>query len=143
MPQDPFNGTWKLSVAASTLPFAPPRSVVARIEADETSLTIVEDSVSADGAAETVTIRARFDDQVHAVRGSSLADGFAVRRVDGRTWKTRGLKAGRVAFTATLRLAPDGRSFREEANTALSDGTRADATLVYERVAPAPGVAAT
>lgn len=135
MPQDPFRGTWKLNVGASKLPFAPPRSVVVRIQADETSVSLAEDSIAADGSAETVTIHARFDDQVHPVHGSGLADGFAVRRVDARTWKTRGLKADRVVFTATILLAPDGRSFTEETETTLADGTRADAWLVYERTA--------
>lgn len=32
---DPFNGTWKLNVAASKLPFTPPRSVVLHVEADQ------------------------------------------------------------------------------------------------------------
>ncbi len=135
MPHDPFGGTWKLNVGASSLPFAAPRSVVLRIEADETSVSLTEDSIAADGSAETATIRARFDDQVHPVHGSVLADGFAVRRVDARTWQTRGLKDGRVVFTATILLAPDGRSFTEETETTLADGTRADASLVYERTA--------
>lgn len=133
MAADPFTGVWRLNVAASTLPFAAPRSVVVAIEADQDNLSLTEHSTAADGRTETVTIRARFDDKVAPVDGSFLADGFAVRRIDEQTWKTRGFKNGQIAFTATLTLAGDGRSFREEAETSV-EGALTPAVLVYERL---------
>lgn len=133
MSQDPFNGTWRLNIAGSKLPFPAPRSVSLRIETDGDWLCLTEESTAADGRTETAIIRARFDDEVHPVHGSGLADGFAVRRVDAFTLKTRGVKAGEIVFTATLVMAADGNSFREDAETTLADGRRAPATLVYER----------
>ena len=133
MREDPFNGTWKLNVPASKLPFASPQSVVLHIEGDQDFVTLTENSIASEGGTETVTIRARFDNEVYPVLGSGLADGFAIRRVDARTWKTRGLKGGENVFAATLLLAQDGGSFREDCETTLPDGTRAAATLVYER----------
>jgi hypothetical protein len=133
MVQDPFNGTWKLNVSASNLPFAPPRSVVLNIAVDGDDISIAEDSVDAQGRGEIVTIRARFDNQVYPVNGSALADGFAIERVHERAWQARGTKAGNVIFTETVTLAPDGASFREDAETTLADGTHAPATLIYER----------
>jgi hypothetical protein len=133
MADDPFTGTWTLNVAASLLPFAAPRSVTLHLAADEVWVALTEHSVSADGAAEITTIRARFDDTIHPVKGSGLADGFAVRRVNARSWKTRGFKRGSPVFAATLVLSPDGRSFREEGETTLSDGTRATALLLFEK----------
>ena len=133
MREDPFNGTWKLNVAASKLPFPPPRSVVLHIEADQDWVTLRENSIASEGGVETVTIRARFNNQAYPVHGSGLVDSFAIRRVDAHTWKTRGLKAGEIVFAATLVLAQDGGSFREDAETTLVGNTRAPATLVYER----------
>ena len=130
---DPFNGNWTLNVIASMLPFAPPRSVVLHIEADQDWVTLTETAIASDGGAETVTIRARFNNEVYPVHGSGLIDSFGVRRVDIRTWNTRGLKAGDLVFAASLVLDQDGGSFREEAETTLADGTRAAATLLYER----------
>lgn len=108
-----------------------------QIETDGEWLCLTEKSTAADGGTETVTIRARFNDEVHPVHGSDLVDGFAVRRVDAFTLKTRGVKGGQVVFTATLVMAADGSSFREDAETTLADGRRAPATLVYERDAEA------
>ena len=133
MREDPFNGTWKLNVAASKLPFTPPQSVVLHIEADQDWVTLTENSIASEGGTETVTIRAQFNNQVYPVYGSALADGFAVQRVDALTWKTRGLKAGEIVFAATLGLTQDGGSFREDGETTLVGGTRAVMTLVYER----------
>jgi hypothetical protein len=130
---DRFNGSWRLNVIASKLPFAPPRSVVLHIEADQDRVTLTETSIASDGGAETVTIRARFNNEVYPVHGSGLVDGFAVRRVDIRTWNTRGLKAGTLVFVASLLLDQDGGSFREDAETTLVDGTRVAASLLYER----------
>lgn len=133
MPADPFNGAWKLNIAGSKLPFPAPRSVTLHIESDGEWLYLTEKSTAADGGTETVTIRARFDDEVHPVHGSGLVDGFAVRRVDAVTLKTRGVKAGQIVFTATLVMAADGNSFREDAETTSADGRHAPAALVYER----------
>jgi hypothetical protein len=42
---------------------------------------MTENSVDAQGSAETVTIRARFDNEIYPVHGSNLVDGFAIERV--------------------------------------------------------------
>jgi hypothetical protein len=133
MQQNRFNGTWKLNVSASILPFAPPRSVVLKIAVEGEDVFFTENSVDARGVAETVTIRARFDNQIYRVNGSALADGFAIERVHEDTWRARGTKAGSLIFTETITLAPDGASIREDAETTLADGSRAPATLIYER----------
>jgi hypothetical protein len=131
--QNSLTGSWKLNVSASELPFSPPCSVVVDIVVDGDSISLTENSVDAQGSAETVTIRARFDNQIYPVTGSALTDGFAIERLDERTWRTRGTKAGNVIFTATITLATGGASFREETETTLADGTRAPATLIFER----------
>lgn len=133
MPKDPFSGMWKLDIAASSLPFSPPRSVVVRIDVDETSIAMTENSIAADGTVETVRLRARFDDEACPVFGSNLVDSFAVTRVDSHTLKTRAAKTGGSVFSATLVLAPDGNKFSEEVETRLPDATRTIATLVFRR----------
>lgn len=95
MREDPFNGTWKLNVAASKLPFTPPQSVVLHIEADQDWVTLTENSIASEGGAETVTIRAQFNNQVYPVHGSGLVDSFTIRRVDACTWEKGGSKLAR------------------------------------------------
>ena len=131
--QSGFNGTWKLNVSASSLPFAPPRSVVLLIAVDGDLVSLTENSENAQGVTETVEIRARFDNQVYAVNGTALADGFAIERVHQNMWRARGTKAGKLVFTETIVLSSDGNIIREDAETTLDDGRRAPATLIYER----------
>ena len=50
------------------------------VEGDDLSMT--ERSVDAQGSAGTVSIRARFDNQIYPVSGYPYADGFAVERVN-------------------------------------------------------------
>lgn len=134
MSEHSFTAAWKLNVEASELPFPAPLHLVVAINDEGDKLWIAEDSVDAQGRTELVSLRARFDDQLYPVEGSSMVDEFAVRRVDDRTLRTRGLKGGKEMFEATLELSPDGKSFTERVETTLADGTRAPAVLVFERL---------
>jgi len=133
MPAEPFSGTWELNVAASTLPFPAPRSVVLRIEVNGDRVTLVEDTVSSIGESDNSKIEAKFDDEMHPIIGSGIADGFAIRRVNSHEWRTQGFKAGVNVFSAALVLSEDEQSFREFGETTLADGRRAAVSLIYER----------
>lgn len=130
---EPFNGTWKLNVPASTLPFPAPRSVVLHIEVDGDRVTLVEKTVSSIGESENTKIEAKFNNETHPIIGSGIADGFAVHRVNSHEWRTQGFKAGVVVFSAALVLSGDEQSFREFGETTLADGRRAAVSLIYER----------
>lgn len=141
MRKEPFCGTWKLNIAASTLPFPAPRSVLLAIDVDEDHVSFTENSVSSVGVTETVKIEARFDNEPHPVFGSSIADGFAVRRVSSHEWETRGFKGGEAIFSATLVVSDDEQSFREFGETTLGNGRRANVSLIYERCEMETGAA--
>ncbi|HWR51910.1 MAG TPA: hypothetical protein VN428_12425 [Bryobacteraceae bacterium] len=130
---DPFTGMWRLNTGGSQLPFEPPRSVVLQIAATEDAVSLTENSLDAAGAAEIVTIHARFDGLNYPVEGSALVDSFAIERLDRRTWKATGSRKGVLIFTELITLSEDGATFREDAETTLADGARATATLLYER----------
>ena len=133
MKRDPFHGNWKLNTAASELPFPSPRSVVLTIEVIEDHVRFTENSVSSVGVPEIARIDARFDNEVHPITGSGIADGCASRRVCLHEWHTRGFKSGESVFSATLLMSEDEQSFRECGETTLSDGRRAKVSLLYER----------
>ncbi len=133
MPQATLAGKWKLNAAASTLPFAPPQSVVVEIAIDAGWIALTEHAISAEGAAATTNIRARFDGNQYPVEGSSFADSFAIEQVDALVWRTNGAKAGVPTLNATLTLSRDGMVLRENAETTLADGSRAPAALIFER----------
>lgn len=133
MPAEPFSGTWKLNAAASTLPFPAPRSVFLRIEVNGDRVTLVEDTVSSIGESENAKIEAKFDNEMHPIAGSGIADGFAIHRVNSHEWRTQGFKAGVNVFSAALVLSEDEQSFREFGETTLADGRRVAVSLIYER----------
>ncbi|MBM4312760.1 MAG: hypothetical protein FJ122_02440 [Deltaproteobacteria bacterium] len=135
MPAEPFSGTWKLNVAESTFAFPAPRSVLLRIEVNGDRVTLVEDTVSSNGESEHAEIEARFDDEVHPIVGSGLADGFVIHRINSREWRTQGFKAGVNVFSAALILSEDEQGFREFGETTLADGRRTAVSLIYERYA--------
>ena len=138
MKTEPFHGNWKLNTAASMLPFPAPRSVVLSIEVEEDHVRFTENSVSSVGVPETAKIDARFDNEAHPITGSSIADGFAIRRVCSHEWETRGFKSGEAVFSATLLMSEDEQSFRECGETTLNDGSRAKVALLYERCESEP-----
>jgi len=131
MRNEPFNGTWKLNIPASTFTFAAPRSVLLNIEVAEESVLITEDSISVEGDSEKVCIEAKFDNEVYPVIGSGFADGFAIRSICAERWATQVYKSGKKVFSAILICSNDGQSFREDVE--LADGTRARMSLLYER----------
>ncbi len=98
MRTEPFHGTWKLNIPASTLPFAAPRSVILHIEVKADRVRLTENTLSAGGIAETVNIEAKFNSETHPVIGSAIADGFTIRRANDRELETRGFKAGKKCF---------------------------------------------
>ena len=131
MRNEPFKGTWKLNIPASTFTFAAPRSVLLNIEVAEESVIFTEDSISAEGVSENVRIEAKFDNEVYPVIGSGIADGFAIRSISAERWETQVYKSGKKLFSAILVCSNDGQSFREDVE--LADGTRARMSLLYER----------
>ena len=131
MRNEPFNGTWKLNVTRSTFAFPAPRSVLLKIDIAGDAVTLAEESISAEGVAENVDIRARFDDEVYPVTGASFADGFAVRSISADKWATRVYKSGKKIFSALLICSDDGQSFREEVE--MADGTGTTMSVLYER----------
>jgi len=126
-----FIGTWKLNVPESKLPFAAPHSVLLNIEVAEESVIFTENSISAEGVSENVSIKAKFDNEIYPVIGSGIADGFAIRSISAERWETQVYKSGKKLFSAILVCSADGQSFREEAE--LSDGTGTRMSLLYER----------
>ena len=137
MRNEPFSGTWKLNIPASTFIFAAPRSVILKIEVAEESVILTENSISAEGVSENVRIEAKFDNEIYPVIGSSFADGFAIRSISAEKWKTQLYQSGKKLFSAILVCSTDGQSFREDIE--LADGTRAKMSLLYERLSKEAG----
>jgi len=137
MRNEPFSGTWKLNIPASTFTFPAPRLVILNIEVAEESVILTENSISAEGVSENVRIEAQFDNEIYPVIGSSFADGFAIRSISAKKWKTQLYQSGNKLFSAILVCSADGQSFREDVE--LADGTRAKMSLLYERLSKETG----
>ena len=103
------------------------------IVVDGKAATLNESSVDAQGSPGIVSIPARFDNQVYPVTGSRLSDSFAIELLGTRTWRARGTTGGKLIFVGSATLTVDRARIREKAVATLPDGSRAPATLIYDR----------
>ena len=116
---DPFSGAWKLNTIKSTTVVPTPTAV--RIKADNKTISFSEQE--ADGG--TTTAEAKFDGKDYPVRGSSVADAAAYRRVGPRTIKSTVKQRGQILLTETMTVSDDGKTltvgFTQFSGTAVFD----------------------
>lgn len=131
-PVDPFTGTWQLNAAESKLPW-PPRRMLTIINSDFEEISIREETLDAQGQAQTVTLNARFDARDYPVTGSPVADAVAYQRVDARTIKGTIKQRGNTILVETVVIAEDGNTFRGDYIIPGLDGNNVTGSAVHER----------
>jgi hypothetical protein len=131
--QDPFTGTWKLNHAKSHLPPPVPRSLVTQIACDDTSVSVREEIVDADGKAQTVTVRAGLDGKDYPVVGTPVADMVSYQRGDARTLKGTSKKGGKVLVHETVVVSADGKTMTATYTGLDAQGKEIVGTAVFEK----------
>jgi hypothetical protein len=81
---DPFAGTWKLSVAKSKMQPPAPESDTVRIEVDDKNVRIEQEGIDDKGAPFKLTVQGGFDDSFYGIVGSAHADAVSFRRPSSR-----------------------------------------------------------
>ena len=130
---DPFSGVWTLNLSKSNLPPPPPKSQVARVEADAVRIRITEEVVDAKGATMNISVDARFDGKDYPVKGTPFADAVSYQRVDRFTIKGIGKKAGKVVMHETVTVSPDGKTMTGTYSSTDAEGKIVTATAVFDR----------
>jgi hypothetical protein len=105
--EDPFTGTWNLSVADSHLPGLAPIHWTQDIDASAQRIRVKENIVSADGGEKSHVVDAQFDGVDYPVSGSPLVDTIAYTRPGPYRIEGTARKAGSVIFTEVVIDASD------------------------------------
>ena len=107
----PHLGTWKLDESKSTIgPESPKNRTVTYSEAADGMITLTVDGVDKDGKPLHWTWTGKFDGEQHKVEGNAAFDSVAYKAENDHTNAATGMKDGKVVFTGTIKVAPDGKS---------------------------------
>lgn len=118
-------GTWKLDESKSKLaPDSPKNQTVTYTEAADGAMTLTVDGVDKDGKAIHWTWTGKFDGKQNKVEGSDKIDSVAYKAMNGHTNSATGMKDGKIAFTGTIKVAPDGKSRMVTTHATGPDGKK-------------------
>lgn len=130
---DPFSGVWKLNLAKSKLPPPVPKSQIARVDSDGSSIRISEEVVSDKDERMTITVDARFDGKDYPIKGAPFADAVSYQRIDRFTIKGIGKKDGKVIMHETVVVSPDGKTMTGTYSGTDATGKQATAVAVFDK----------
>jgi len=120
-----IDGTWKADIKSAKMP-TKPEVYLLKAGTFTCSTCVPKIVVSADG-------------NFHPVSGHPYFDEMSVAEVDQHTVKQETRKAGKLIFTETDALSPDGKSFVVTfTDTSGSNGTPVTGRAVMKRVGAAP-----
>jgi hypothetical protein len=107
--EDPFSGTWVLNVSKSNIPPPAPKSQIAHVVVDASSIEITEELFGNSDERLNIHVKAKFDGKDYPVTGTPYADTVAYQRSDRNTIKGIAKKAGKVIALETIVLSQDGK----------------------------------
>src|SRR4051794_39610493 len=126
-------GTWKLNEAKSKFPKGATRNhtVVYVAAGDQTKVTV--DGVDGSGQAIHSEWTGKFDGKPYALTGDPAGDMRSYRVVNRRTVSLRTTKAGKQTTTATITVAPNGKTRTVKASSKNAQGRWTTSTAVYDK----------
>ncbi len=107
--ESPFSGTWKLNLAKSKLPPPAPQSDIAKVDADDNGLKLLEDITDDKGQPLKISVETKFDGKDYPVTGDPSSDSISYRRVSANTLKSTSKKGGKITSKATIVVSQDGK----------------------------------
>jgi hypothetical protein len=120
---DRLVGTWKVNIAKSTFPGAPPKNQTSKWEAlPDGQLKNINDAVDAKGQSSHNEIIVKFDGTDLPLKGAAVPTTRAYKRIDARTFEYVQKINGKVTSTSRSVMSPDGKT-----RTFTTTGTNAQA----------------
>jgi hypothetical protein len=131
--QNPHMGTWKLNEAKSKFPKGATKNHTVVYEAAGDQIKVTVDGVDGSGAAIHSEWTGKFDGKPYALTGDPAGDMRSYRTVSRRTLSLRSTKAGKVTTTATITVAPNGKTRTVKASSKNAQGKWTTSTAVYDK----------
>ncbi|HEY2445175.1 MAG TPA: hypothetical protein VGI20_05490 [Rhizomicrobium sp.] len=124
MAQSAFDGTWKGVVSSAKMPTKPD------------VFLLQNGTYECRTCVPVINIKADGDDQ--SVAGNPYFDTMAIKIVDDHTVQQTGKKSGKVVFTSTRTVDPDGKTERFEFSDSTASTSPVTGKGTMTRVAAAP-----
>ena len=126
---DAFMGTWKLNESKSKIAAGAPKNQTVLYEAAGDSTKVTIDGMAADGTPVHSEWTGKFDGKDYPSTGNPNEDMRSAKKINDHTYEVVSKKGGKVALTAHVVVAPDGKT-----RTVTTHGTDSKAKK-YTRVA--------
>jgi hypothetical protein len=132
---DPAVGTWTLNLAKSKPDAASPtpKRSVRTYSATADGLTVVIDTVGADGATHELSSTFSYDGKQHPVTGATDYDTIAVTRMGPRKSKTDMIRGGQTVGHLTRVVSKDGKTMTITSDLTSAKGEKLHDVAVYDR----------
>jgi len=131
--QNPHMGTWKLNEAKSKFPKGATKNHTVVYEAAGDQIKVTVDGVDGSGNAVHSEWTGKFDGKPYALTGDPAGDMRSYRKVNRRTLSLRSTKAGKLTTTATITVAPNGKTRTVKASSKNEKGKWTTSTGVYDK----------
>ena len=131
--QSPHMGTWKLNEAKSKFPKGATKNHTVVYEAAGDQIKVTVDGVDGSGTAVHSEWTGKFDGKPYALTGDPAGDMRSYRTVNRRTLSLRSTKAGKLTTTATITVAPNGKTRTVTASSKNEKGKWTTSTGVYDK----------
>ena len=131
--QNPHMGTWKLNEAKSKLPKGATKNHTVVYEAAGDQIKVTVDGVDGSGTAIHSEWTGKFDGKPYALTGDPAGDMRSYGKVNRRTLSLRSTKAGKLTTTATITVAPNGKTRTVKASSKNAQGKWTTSTGVYDK----------
>jgi hypothetical protein len=131
---DPFVGTWKLSLAQSRYnPGPSPKSQTITFMRDGDSEIVTIDQVDAEGTRTHYGYTAKSDDKDYAVTGSPLYDTVTLKRIDDHTRDVTLKKGGQVVLTSKDVVLVNGKVWTSRTIGTDARGISFKHSIIHEK----------
>ena len=131
--QNPHMGTWKLNEAKSKFPKGATKNHTVVYEAAGDQIKVTVDGVDGSGTAIHSEWTGKFDGKPYALTGDPAGDMRSYRMVNRRTLSLRSTKDGKLTTTATITVAPNGKTRTVKASSKNEKGKWTTSTGVYDK----------
>jgi hypothetical protein len=131
---DNWLGTWKLNSAKSKYSPGPaPKSMTAKFEASQDSITLTTDGVSADGQTTHGSYTSKFDGKDVPWIGNPDADTASPKRIDANSYENTSKKAGKATVSSKAVVSKDGKTLTVTQTGKNAKGEPVNNTLMLDR----------
>ena len=126
-------GTWKLNEAKSKVPagMGKNRTVVYTEQGDKIKVTV--DGVVKDGKPTHSVWVGKFDGKAYPTKGNLSWSSAAYKVVNDRTNQITTMKDGKVVWSGTITVSPNGKSRTVTMNGTGADGKKFSGKAVYDK----------